>query len=148
MIVWTSALDDSWNDLPRRPVYLPLVHQLVQYLAQFEPSGSWQTVGQVVDVGGADESPRQLGGGHAVREAGDARMVRSSSTSRASTTCGPSGGAVEGTPAQAIAVNIDPAESDLTPIDPNELVAAVTGRAAPVAAPAADRKHRVRRQRS
>ena len=38
MIVWASALDDSYSDLPRRPVYLPLVHQLVKYLAQFEPS--------------------------------------------------------------------------------------------------------------
>ena len=28
-----------------------------------------------------------------------------------------------------IAVNLDPAESDLTPLDPQELVAAVTGRA-------------------
>src|SRR6185369_16005781 len=50
VIVWASALDDSYSDLPRRPVYLPLVHQLVKYLAQFEPSRSWQTVGQVVDV--------------------------------------------------------------------------------------------------
>jgi hypothetical protein len=32
---------------------------------------------------------------------------------------------------QAIAVNLDPAESDLTPIDTRELVAAVTGRATP-----------------
>ena len=31
----------------------------------------------------------------------------------------------------AIAVNLDPAESDLTPLDPAELVAAVTGRATP-----------------
>src|SRR5207237_1842964 len=30
-----------------------------------------------------------------------------------------------------IAVNLDPAESDLTPLDPQELVAAVTGKATP-----------------
>jgi hypothetical protein len=35
---------------------------------------------------------------------------------------------------RAIAVNLDPAESDLTPLDPRELVAAVTGHATPVAA--------------
>ena len=35
---------------PRKPVYLPLVHQLVKYLAQFESPRSWLTVGQVVDV--------------------------------------------------------------------------------------------------
>ena len=50
VIVWTSTLDDSWSDLPRKPVYLPLVHQLVKYLAQYEEPRSWQTVGQVVDV--------------------------------------------------------------------------------------------------
>ena len=35
---------------------------------------------------------------------------------------------------EAIAVNIDPAESDLSAIDPRELVAAVTGHATPTAA--------------
>ena len=30
-----------------KPVYLPLVHQLVRYLAQYEPPPSWLTVGQV-----------------------------------------------------------------------------------------------------
>ena len=34
----------------------------------------------------------------------------------------------------AIAVNIDPAEADLTPLDPRELVAAVTGHATQAAA--------------
>jgi hypothetical protein len=42
-------------------------------------------------------------------------------------------GAASGRP-EAIAVNIDPAESDLSPIDPRELVAAVTGHATPAAA--------------
>src|SRR5262249_10518587 len=35
--------------------------------------------------------------------------------------------------AERIAVNLDPAESDLTPLDPKELVAAVTGRASDTA---------------
>jgi len=39
-------------------------------------------------------------------------------------------GAADGFAPQAIAVNIDPAEEDLSTIDPAELVAAVTGRAA------------------
>ena len=44
-----------------------------------------------------------------------------------------SAGAAAGRP-EAIAVNLDPAESDLTPLDPRELVAAVTGHATPEAA--------------
>ena len=26
VIVWTTTLDDTWTDLPLKPVYLPLVH--------------------------------------------------------------------------------------------------------------------------
>ena len=50
MIVWTSTLDDSWNDLAVKPVFLPLVHQLVRYLAHYEQPPSWFTVGQVLDL--------------------------------------------------------------------------------------------------
>ena len=32
VIAWTTTLDDSWNDLALKPVYLPLVHQLTRYL--------------------------------------------------------------------------------------------------------------------
>src|SRR6185503_6495075 len=38
-----------------------------------------------------------------------------------------------------IAVNLDPAESDLTPLDPSELVAAVTGHATSTAVAAAEK---------
>ena len=49
-IVWTSTLDDSWTDIAVKPVFLPLVHQLVRYLAHYEPPTSWFTVGQVLDL--------------------------------------------------------------------------------------------------
>jgi hypothetical protein len=133
VIVWASALDDSYSDLPRRPVYLPLVHQLVKYLAQFEPSRSWQTVGQVVDVASLTKSRANwvvvTPSGKRVAQNGPLELDEQGVYD-----VRPAGGVVEGTPAQAIAVNIDPAEADLTPLDPNELVAAVTGHAAPAAA--------------
>ena len=50
VIVWTSTLDDSWTDLAVKPIFLPLVHQLVRYLARYEPPPSWLTVGQVLDL--------------------------------------------------------------------------------------------------
>ena len=34
MLVVTTTLDTSWNDLELKPVYLPLVHQLARYIAQ------------------------------------------------------------------------------------------------------------------
>ncbi len=134
VIVWASALDDSYSDLPRRPVYLPLVHQLVKYLAQFEPSRSWQTVGQVVDVASLTKARSNwvvvTPSGKRVTSNGPLELDEQGVYD-----VRPAGGAVEGTPAQAVAVNIDPAEADLTPMDPAELVAAVTGRAAASVAP-------------
>ncbi len=50
VIAWTTTLDREWSDLPQTPVFLPLVHQLVKYLAQYEKTTEWTTVGQVVDM--------------------------------------------------------------------------------------------------
>ena len=131
VIVWTSTLDDSWTDLPVKPVYLPLVHQLVSYLARYEQTPSWLTVGQVVDLASISATIR-----------GD-RLVVSPSAQRTTQRANTPGllelteqgiyevraaGSNTGRP-QAIAVNIDPVEADLTPLDPAELVASVTGHA-------------------
>jgi hypothetical protein len=138
-IVWTSTLDDSWTDIGVKPVFLPLVHQLVRYLAHYEPTTSWFTVGQVLDLtarakGRADRSDKIV-----VTPSGE-RMTHAGSGE------GTEGlieleeqgvyevrptGAPQSRP-EAVAVNLDPAESDLNPIDPRELVAAVTGHATPV----------------
>ncbi|MGE3705660.1 MAG: BatA domain-containing protein [Vicinamibacterales bacterium] len=131
VIVFGTSLDDSWNDLPLKPVYLPLVHQLVKYLAQYEAPASWRTVGQVVDLS-------------VLLKGKASRLVITPSTERVSIPANEPGllelselGVYEiraagstGERPDRIAVNIDPAESDLAPMDPPELVAAVTGRAA------------------
>jgi hypothetical protein len=141
-IVWTSTLDDSWTDIAVKPVFLPMVHQLVRYLAHYEPPTSWLTVGQVLDLtararGRGDHTDRIVvtpsgerisqsstgEGGDGLLELNEQGIYEIRST-----------GAASGRP-EAIAVNIDPAESDLSPIDPRELVAAVTGHATPTAAP-------------
>jgi len=152
-IVWTSTLDDSWTDIGVKPIFLPLVHQLVRYLAHYEPATSWFTVGQVLDLtarakGRADKSDRivvtpsgerisQSNGGEGseglleLNEQG-VYEVRSS-------------GAAAGRP-EAIAVNLEPAESDLASIDPRELVAAVTGHATPVEAQPAQAQEMTREE--
>src|SRR5262249_32777357 len=48
VITWTSTLDDTWTDIAVKPVFLPLVHQLVRYLAHYDQPTSWYTVGQVL----------------------------------------------------------------------------------------------------
>lgn len=134
VIVFGTTLDDEWNDLPLKPVYLPLVHQLVKYLARYEPPASWQTVGQVVDLSALlkGRAERVVVSPTAVRTtipASEPGLVELSEQ-----------GIYEIRPAgnntarpDRIAVNLDPSESDLTPMDPQELVAAVTGRAADAA---------------
>jgi hypothetical protein len=135
VIALSTTLDDSWNDLALKPVYLPLVHQVTRYLAQYEQTNAWQTVGAVVDLptafkGKADRvvvTPANERIRKAANEPGLLELtehgiyeIRAASNS-------------SGRP-DRIAVNLDPAESDLSPMDPQELVAAVIGRATPVAA--------------
>src|SRR5262245_6299210 len=133
VIVWTSTLDDTSTDIAVKPVFLPLVHQLVRYLGHYEAASSWFTVGQVLDltarartraarivVSPSGERTMQAGMGEGTEgllELNDQGIYEIRGT-------GASGGRPE-----AIAVNLDPVESDLTPLDPTALVASVTGRA-------------------
>ena len=130
VIAWTTSLDREWSDLPQTPVFLPLVHQFVKYLAQYERTTEWATVGQVVDISAMLKSRAD-------------RIVMTPSGNRVTVPSSEPGvvelneqGVYEVRAASAsagradrIAVNLDPAESDLSVVDPQELVAAVTGRA-------------------
>jgi Aerotolerance regulator N-terminal/von Willebrand factor type A domain len=138
IIVWTTTLDDSSSDIAVKPIFLPLVHQLVRYLAHYEPATSWVTVGQVLDLNAraGDRAPRIV-----VTPAGERLTVSATGQGTAGLLELNQQGIYEvrssatatGRP-EAIAVNIDPPESDLAPLDPNELVAAVTGHATQAAA--------------
>ena len=128
VIVFTSAVDDSWNDLAIKPVYLPVVHQIARHLARYEPPSEWRSVGQVVDL-------------TALLQDKVDRVVVTPSSEQIKVAAGATG-AVElneqgiyevrsaGDSAPlSIAVNLDPAEADLARIDEAEMRAAVTGRA-------------------
>jgi hypothetical protein len=130
VIVWTTSLDDSWTDLALKPVYLPLVHQFTKYLSQFEQTSYWSTVGQVVDLSTtfkskADRVVVEPGGDRLRLGANDSQILELAEHGLYEIRSASNG---SGRP-DRIAVNLDPAESDLTPLDPSELVAAVTGRA-------------------
>jgi Mg-chelatase subunit ChlD len=151
VIVWTSTLDDSWTDIGLKPIFLPLAHQLARYLSHYEPATSWFTVGQVLDLaarakGHADrivvtpsgERISQPGAGEGneglleLNEQG----IYEIRTPGAATTARP----------EALAVNLDPSESDLTALDPAELVAAATGHATPASAQAAEPQEMTREE--
>ena len=135
VVAWTTTLDDEWNDFARRPIYLPLVHQIVKYLARYEQETAWRSVGQVVDLSNALKGRAERAiltpSGQRIRvgesEPGLLEIdeqgiyeIRTGSGPAAST--------------DRVAGNLDPGESDLSAIDPAELVGAVTGRAAASAA--------------
>jgi uncharacterized membrane protein len=50
VLVWTSDLSNTWNDLPVQPVFLPTMHQVVRHLARYTPQQPWLTAGQVLDL--------------------------------------------------------------------------------------------------
>ena len=127
-----SSLDLAWNDLALKPVFLPFMHQLVRYLAAYREPEPWLTVGEVLDpartLAGASER-RAHASSDAVRPAHAARPRGArcwSWPSRASTSCGRRRTRPDRPP--SVAANVDLAESDLTPMDPKEVVAAVAGR--------------------
>lgn len=131
VIALTTSLDDSWTDLALKPVYLPLVHQLVRYVSQYEQSTAWSTVGQVVDLSTALKSRADrivvTPGGERLRYgAGESSILELNEHGAYEIRTSESSSARP----ERIAVNLDPSESDLAAMDPGELVAAATGRAA------------------
>lgn len=49
VMMFTSSLGPSWNDLPLTPLYLPFIHQMVRYAGAREEN-SWYGLGQTFTV--------------------------------------------------------------------------------------------------
>lgn len=144
VMLWASTLDNYWNDLALKPVYLPFLHQVVRHLATYEEPASWLTVGDVVDPG------------HLMRSSGLGMQ-----TGTGALILTPTGQRIEqsGTPTPvqleqpgfyeirnrsnqgntvSLAANLDTAESDLAMLDTQELTAALAGRPGSGSVAAAD----------
>lgn len=135
VLLWTSTLDLEWNDMPVKPVFLPFVHTVVKYLADYTEAPASLTVGQVIPAprrGNSRGAASNRGGTVAVAPSGTRVAV---DTEDGALELGEQGfydvrtqgaGADSAT---VLASNVDLSESDLTPMDPRELLAAVSGRA-------------------
>ena len=147
VMVFASTLDLSWNDLALKPVFLPFVHQLGRHLSGFREQPAWLHVGEVLDVTSAE-----IAAGATVAGSGTAqgsRTVLSPSGQRRDLTAPQ---AAPGAPPPSLALelleqgfyeirvvgrdagpgivaasNVNLAESNLERMDPQELVAAVSG---------------------
>ena len=122
VIAWTSTLDVAWNDLALKPVFLPFMHRVSATLSSFTQRPASMKVGEVVP---AKESSLVLTPSGARVQAGDkgsAVQLREQGFYEIRA------GERDAEPL-VLASNIDLAESDMTAIDPNDLVAGATGRA-------------------
>ena len=133
VLLWTSTLDLEWNDLPVKPVFLPFVHTLTKYLADYSEAPASLTVGQVIPA------PRRGHGGTTAR-GGTVAVAPSGARVSVETEDGALEIGEQGfydvrtqgagaDSATVLASNVDLTEADLTPLDPRELLAAVSGRA-------------------
>jgi hypothetical protein len=137
VLVWASDFENFWNDLAVQPVFLPFTHEIVKHLAGYREPDSWMAVGQVVDLSlvpelAADELPEDAellvagptGGNTVISPAEDSWYVRLDEPGFYEV-----GLAGDGDDRSAVlAANLDPVESDLTALDPEEMVGAVVAR--------------------
>lgn len=145
VLMWTSSLDLQGNDLPLKSVYLPFVHRIATTLAAYRDKPSWLTVGDVLEparpaaLPGATRavSPRVVltpsgervaldGEGPDVLELAEQGFYEIRAQGR------------DAAPAVTVASNLDLSESDLSPMDPQDVVAGATGRAGGAVAPGAN----------
>jgi hypothetical protein len=133
VMVLSSTLDAVWNDLVLQPVFLPLVHQLIKHMASYRPPRAWATVGQVVAL-----DQWNIGAVPGWEEAHP--VVVTPSKQRIPLDVGRQGAFIQaseqgffqveepdagGRRLAVLAANLDPQESDLTPLDPRVISEAI-----------------------
>ena len=150
VVVFASTLDLTWNDLALKPMFLPFVHQLGRHLSGFKEQPAWLTIGQVLDVDAAEVAAGATSGARRARRRG-ARCSRRPDSAAIWPAPRPPAHRVQRAPAASAlelteqgfyeirgagrdagpvivaASNVSLAESNLDRMDPQELVAAVTG---------------------
>jgi hypothetical protein len=128
VVVWTSTLDLFWTDLPLKPVYLPFVHQVTRHLADHRDRPRWATVGQVIDLSQETDTTKTRvalapSGARTTLEGEQGRVLEL--TEQGFYEVRPQGR--EAGQVMVAASNVEFAEADRTPMDPQEIVAAVVG---------------------
>lgn len=144
VVIWATSLDAFWTDLPVQTVFVPFVHQIAQRVGRFADSRQWFTAGDVLDLTRHAELTSPLLGAVA-KAAGDSGRLVLEAPSGEKTRLSALGSnhlatlrerglyelRGENTPigsGRPIAVNVDPAEADLSHLDPQELVAAASAK--------------------
>lgn len=140
VLLWASSFHPDWTNLPLQPVFLPFVHQLGKDAGRYADPRPSFIAGDVIDLSRHGELTSPFTGGRAADSSSELRLQAPSGARERLTATGPNhlatlreqgfyelGG--RDTPVgsgRPIAVNVDPAESDLSHLEPQEIVAAVT----------------------
>jgi uncharacterized membrane protein len=140
VLMFTSTVDLFWNDMALKPVYLPFLHRAVRHLAGYREPQPWRSVGEVVEPSSytkartAAELPRVVltpkGERVTLDEEGPDVLELSE---QGFYEVRPLNKEKEAGTAVVVASNVDLRESDLTAMDPQEVVAAALGHAGRVA---------------
>jgi hypothetical protein len=56
VLLWTAGLDAQWSDLPLKPIFLPLIHQMAGYLARPQLKRESLAIGQPIFLDGYNAS--------------------------------------------------------------------------------------------
>jgi uncharacterized membrane protein len=138
VLLFTSTLGATWNDLPLTPLYLPFVHQMIRYAAKREDT-SWYALGQTFTV-----AKERQAAPPAVDSPTGARLMGNNLT--------PNGDLLVtaqepgfyrlrySTRPDFAAVDIEGAEGDFTKLNFKEFVAGVTGGSGNLEASEANRR--------
>lgn len=130
VLAFASPADNTWNDLPVQPVFLPFVHEMMVHVAGYRETPPWHRVGEVAPVIAGDSGravfvnapdgtrERVTTGADVLRfeDTGFYRVVEPG---------------VGGREVLSFAANVDVAESEITPLDPEELAIAIGGATGP-----------------
>jgi hypothetical protein len=128
ILMWAGTLDPAWNDLPFHPLWVPFAHQLARRSMSGREGRDWFVAPHALDLAGEGTVTVESPSGSRVRLAPDSQ--RTTVELREQGFYEIRGGSTAIGAGRPIAVNVDLAESDLSHIDPAELVAAITDRAA------------------
>ena len=128
ILIWAGTLDPAWNDLPFHPLWVPFAHQLARRSMSGRESRDWFVAPHALDLAGEGTVTVESPSGSRVRLSADSQ--RTTVELREQGFYEIRGGITAIGAGRPIAVNVDLAESDLSHIDPAELVAAITDRSA------------------
>jgi hypothetical protein len=140
IMMWASTFDSYWTNLPLQPVFLPFVHQLGKDVGRYADPRPWFTAGDALDISRHGELTAPFLNGRSADSVSELILESPSGTRERVTATGPNHlvtlreqGFYElrgrDTPVgsgRPIAVNVEPAEFDLSHLDPQDVVAAVT----------------------